>query len=584
MKTDKDAFSTPADLRRKAEEKLKEKMDDAALPRGAADTKRLLHELQVHQIELEMQNEELIQSRAEAEAALAAYTDLYDFAPVGYFTLDREGTIRQANLFGARMLGVERSQLKNLYFRKNVWEEDRSVFNTFLEHVFAGRENKTCEVRLRKHRADPIWVQIEAIVAEDGRDCRVVAMDITKCRRAEEDRNMLEAELFEARKMESVGRLAGGVAHDFNNLLTAILGSSEMLADALDVNDPLFFEVNEIIKAAQNAAGLTQKLLAFSRKQIIAPKALDLNHEVERLRMMLSRLIGEDIDLVFKPAADLWRAMIDPEQIGQILVNLALNARDAMPEGGQLTIETSNVVIQGEYRASGTGPVPGEFVLLAVSDTGRGMEKEVLDKIFEPFFTTKGKDKGFGLGLSVVYGIIKQHGGSIVADSKRGRGSKFKVYLPRAMEIGEAVAEHAVLGPATVAGTGAKTVLLVEDQQMVRRLAKKILEQNGYLVLEAVDGADALLKSRKYEGVIHLLLTDVVMPNMNGGELYARLAKIRPGICVVFMSGYTDDILGQQEVQGAKTFFLQKPFKMNDLLKTVQEALLGPNPATPPET
>jgi PAS domain S-box-containing protein len=404
-----------------------------------------------------------------------------------------------------------------------------------------------------------------------------VAWEIAERKRAEEEKKKLEDQLGQSQKMESIGQLAGGVAHDFNNLLQGILGFSEIMQSEIDPNDPLSRYVEEIIKAAENAAALTSQLLTFSRKQIIVLKVINLNTIVKRSQTMLARLIGEDLELKCILAEDLWPTKADPAQIDQILVNLAVNSRDAMPDGGKLTIETANVTMDEEFCQNHVGARPGEFIMLMVSDTGCGMAKEVLDKIFEPFFTTKEQGKGTGLGLSMVYGIVKQHEGFVFVSSEPRRGTTFTVYLPRATEIEVAEAPVEKFGHRPLGG--AETVLLVEDQDTVRHLARTILKQHAYRVLEAENGGEAFLMCEKYEGAIHLLLTDVVMPKMNGPELYRRLAQMRPEIKVLYMSGYADNALGQRGLLAPGMFFLAKPFKADELLRKVREVLDAKLPA-----
>lgn len=395
------------------------------------------------------------------------------------------------------------------------------------------------------------------------------AHDISERKRAEEEKARLEEQYIQAQKMESIGRLAGGVAHDFNNLLTTISGYAEMIESSLDSSDPLSGDVKEILKASDSAARLTSQLLAFSRKQTIDPKVVDINEKMERSQKMLKRLIEEDIDLLFVPDKDLWRAKIDPGQLDQILLNLTVNAHDAMPKGGKLTIETANVAIDEAYCVIHQNAKPGEFVMLAVSDDGCGMEKEVLDDIFEPFFTTKQKEEGTGLGLAMVYGIVKQHGGFINAYSEPDQGTSIKIYLPRVRKEVSEIGEH--VGESKLGGT--EMVLLAEDEDQVRGLATRILKENGYRVLEANNGGDAYLKCKGYEEEIHLLVTDVVMPEMNGKELYELIAPVRPGIKVLYLSGYTDNAIAHRGVLEEGTSFLQKPFRAAELLRKVREAL-----------
>ena len=382
----------------------------------------------------------------------------------------------------------------------------------------------------------------------------------------------LEGQLRQSQKMESIGRLAGGVAHDFNNLLTIIIGYSEIIESSLEPNDRLAGDVKEVLNAADRASRLISQLLAFSRKQTIDPKVLNINETVERSRKILKRLIEENIALLFVPDKNLWQTKIDPGQLDQIILNLAVNARDAMPDGGKLTIETKNVVFDETYRKTHLFIKPGEFVMLAVSDDGCGMEKEVLANIFEPFFTTKGMEKGTGLGLSTVYGIVKQHGGFINAYSEPGHGTSFKIYLPRGWEEIDEITWR----KGDTAAVGTETVLLAEDEQQVRMLATRILEENGYTVLAAGDGDSAHLICNECEKDIHLLLTDVVMPEMNGKDLYDQIALTRPGIKVLYLSGYSDNAIAHHGVLKEGTAFLQKPFKAVDLLRKVRKVLNQP--------
>ncbi|MGB8594079.1 MAG: ATP-binding protein, partial [Candidatus Sulfotelmatobacter sp.] len=341
------------------------------------------------------------------------------------------------------------------------------------------------------------------------------------------ERRALEQQLQQSQKMEAVGRLAGGIAHDFNNLLMVISGYSEFLLDRLGPDPALRGPAQEIAGASQRASSLTRQLLAFSRKQMLAPKILDLNEVVTENLKMLTRVIGEDIDLVMVPAAVLGSVRADAGQIDQVIMNLALNARDAMPSGGKLTIETSNVSLDEEYARFHAPLRPGDYVMLSISDTGLGMDSETQSHIFEPFFTTKGT-KGTGLGLSTVYGIIKQSGGYIWVSSESGKGTTFKIYLPRVAERAETLAQVVSSEEAVFTEPGTETILLAEDEANLRYLARQFLEKQGYQVIEAADGAVAMQIAVAHEGVIHLLLTDVIMPGMNGRELAQRISEIRP--------------------------------------------------------
>jgi PAS domain S-box-containing protein len=386
------------------------------------------------------------------------------------------------------------------------------------------------------------------------------------------ERRMLEQQLRQSQKMEAVGRLAGGIAHDFNNLLMVISGYSEFLLDRLGPEPALRAPAQEIASAAGRATSLTRQLLAFSRKQMMAPKILDLNGIVTENLKMLTRMIGEDIDLVMVPAAGLGAVRADAGQIEQVIMNLAVNARDAMPSGGKLTIETSNVSLDEEYARFHAPLRPGDYVMLTISDTGLGMDAETQSHIFEPFFTTKGL-KGTGLGLSTVYGIIKQSGGYIWVYSEPDKGTTFKIYLPRVAERVESLPQFVAPADSVAAEPGTETILLVEDEANLRYLARQFLEKQGYRVIEAADGVVAVQIAVAHSGVIHLLLTDVIMPGMNGRELAQRMAEIRPNTKVLYMSGYTENVIGHNGTLDAGVRLLQKPFTLRDLKSKVREVL-----------
>jgi two-component system cell cycle sensor histidine kinase/response regulator CckA len=395
--------------------------------------------------------------------------------------------------------------------------------------------------------------------------------DITERKRAEEEKARLESQLIQAQKMESVGRLAGGVAHDFNNMLGVIVGYAELIKSQLVADDPLFKDVLEIEKAANHSRDVTRQLLAFSRKQLIEPRPLDLNDLIKNTQKTLSRLIGEDIELCFNPGEDLWKINFDPSQVDQILINLAVNARDAMLNGGQLTIETANVQLDEAYCREHLADTPGDYVMLSVKDSGVGMDKETLSHAFEPFFTTKEVGKGTGLGLSTIYGIIKQNGGSIHVYSEPARGTAFKIYIPRKMQEDEIAATT----EDSLVISGSETILLVEDEDMVRDMTTAMLEKIGYSVRVAETPQEALLFCENNDIPIDLLITDVVMPEMNGTELRDRIKAIRPGIKVLFMSGYTSNVIGHHGVLDKGVHFVQKPFGLKGLARKVRDAIIG---------
>jgi len=382
----------------------------------------------------------------------------------------------------------------------------------------------------------------------------------------------LEDQFAQAQKMESVGRLAGGVAHDFNNKLAIVNGYAEMALDMIDPSDPLRETIQEIHTAGKQSAGIVRQLLAFARKQTISPMQLDLNDTISSMLKMLQRLIGENIDLTWHPGRNLWQVKIDPSQVDQIMANLAVNARDAIEDVGKLIIETENVVVDEDHCWQYSYFVPGRYVMLAVSDNGCGMEKQVQDNLFEPFFTTKGVGKGTGLGLSTIYGIVKQNNGFINVYSEPGQGTTFKIYLPPNEEQESGSSPHLKESPKRIP-TGSETVLLVEDEPAILKMGRGMLEKLGYKVLTAEKPEDALRLAEEYEDKIHILITDVVMPGMNGRDLAAKVSISSPAIKTLYMSGYTADVIAHHGVLDEGVYFIQKPFSMQDLAVKVREAL-----------
>ena len=381
----------------------------------------------------------------------------------------------------------------------------------------------------------------------------------------------LQAQFLQAQKMETVGQLAGGIAHDFNNLITAINGTADLASLGLRQGDPLRTDFERIRKTGERAASLTRQLLAFSRKQFMAPEVLDLNAVVTDMQDMLQRLLGEDIELMVMPAQSGGSVLVDRGQVEQLVMNLAVNARDAMPDGGALTIETDDVELDDSYAATHPSVNPGPHVMLAVSDTGVGMGEAIRSRIFEPFFTTKGPGKGTGLGLAMVYGIVKQSGGSIWVYSEPGKGTTFKIYLPRVE--GVQPPREPPPRPTPTAVTGTETILVVEDEEFLRELAARMLQMAGYTVLTASDGEEALQLLGRYDSPVHLVLTDVVMPGISGRELATRLATSHASVKVLYTSGYTDDVILRHGLLDRTTHFLSKPYSMDDLTRKVREAL-----------
>ena len=377
-----------------------------------------------------------------------------------------------------------------------------------------------------------------------------------------------------AQKMEAIGTLAGGIAHDFNNLLSVVLSYSSMMIADLKPADPMRADLEEVQAAGRRAADLTRQLLVFSRQQILQPILVDLTEIASQVERMLKRLIGEDIDLITTGAPALGKVMVDPSQVEQIIMNLAVNARDAMPDGGTLTIETADVVLDTAYATEHVGVTAGPHVMLAVTDTGTGMDKALVARIFEPFFTTKEKGKGTGLGLSIVFGIVEQSAGSIAVDSEPGHGTTFRIYFPRAEDVVDG--ECAVAMPTATTPRGVETILLVEDEEQVRKVARMILLRSGYDVLEAQSGGDALLLCEHHPSPIHLLLTDVVMPHMSGRQLADRLKLIRPEMKVLYMSGYADNAVIHHGILDTDIALLQKPLTLESLTRKVRLVLAQP--------
>jgi nitrogen-specific signal transduction histidine kinase len=397
-----------------------------------------------------------------------------------------------------------------------------------------------------------------------------IIRDITDHKRTEREMKALEEQLRQSQKMEAIGRLAGGIAHDFNNILTIIQGYCQLSLYELKGDHPLRENIEGIKKSTDRASGLIRKILAFSRRQVMEMRVVDLNALLMDLDKLLRRIIGEDIELVTFLAEDLGRVKVDPGQIEQVILNLAINAKDAMPNGGKLTIETANAELDEVYARSHASVTPGHHVMLSVSDTGVGMSPEVKERIFEPFYTTKEKGKGTGLGLSTVYGIVKQSGGNIWVYSELGQGTTFKIYLPWAEATSEEKIEKVVKEEPP---RGSETILVVEDEEELRKLAAQYLQKQGYRVLEAPEGEEALFICGKYKEPIHLLVTDVVMPGMSGRELSERLIALRPEIKILYMSGHTNSAIFQQGVLEPGVILLQKPFTLEGLARKVREVL-----------
>ena len=511
-----------------------------------------------------------ITERKRTEQALRLLIDgVRDY---GMFVVDPAGRILTWNAGAERLKG---------YSTEEILGQDSRRFYPPAD-VAAGKPDLVLEAARAHGRAEDEGWRVRKdgtrfwanVVVTSLSDSTGMHLGFAKISRDLTERRKLEDQVRQAQKLEAIGSLAGGVAHDFNNVLSVILSYSEMLIEDLRPADPMRSDLEEIKAAAMRATDLTHQLLAFGRQQILQPKPVNLNDIVTTIERMLRRLVGESVEFTFLPDSTLGAAHLDPSQVDQVVINLVVNARDAMLHGGKLTIETTNVELDHEYAAHHVGVAPGPYVMLAVSDTGDGMDAETQKRIFEPFFTTKKLGKGTGLGLSTVFGIVRQSGGHIWVYSEPGRGTVFKIYFPRTDQA-------AVVTPPVPLGLprdGTETILLVEDDERVRSLARTILQRHGYHVLEAQSGGDALLICEQHGATIHLLLTDVVMPRMSGRQLAERLRSIRPAMKVLYMSGYTDNSIVHHGVLDSDVNFLQKPITPESLTRKVREVIDSDGP------
>src|SRR6266436_7411951 len=493
------------------------------------------------------------------------FRSLVHDAPYGIYRITLDGKLLQVNPALVKMLGYESDEeLMRCDVEKDICR-DPETHQRLVRDYWRKQDFRDVEAQWRRKDGKIITVKMTGHPVLEKADSpayfEVFAEDIT-------ERRSLERQLFQSQKMEAIGRLAGGIAHDFNNILGVILGHSDILDEQIGADVRLRKSVEATRRAAERAAALTMQLLAFSRKQVIEPIVVDLNASVMEVEKMLHRVIGEDIELAIRLQADLGRVKADPGQLSQVLMNLAVNSRDAMPSGGKLVIETANVELDDTYGRQHLGAKPGPHVMLAISDTGTGMDSETLSHIFEPFFTTKETGKGTGLGLSMVYGIIKQNNGYIMAYSESGRGTTFKIYFPRTQESVSPVHRANDEIP-----SGTETVMVVEDEAALRELTCVLLEDAGYTVLESSGAEDALETAKDMHRKIDLLLTDVVMPRLDGRELANQMVSLRPDLKVLYMSGYTDDIIVHRGVLTQGAVLVQKPFTKRTLLQKVRETL-----------
>lgn len=534
--------------------------------------RQILYELRVHQIELEMQNEELRRTQEQLDAARTRYFDLYDLAPVAYFTLSDKGLILEANLTAAYMLGVARSALVKQPMTRFILKEDQDIYYFRRKQLVETGAPQLCELQMTKADGKPFWALLESNATRDvdGTSVyRVTISDINESKKAEEEAQQLHAQLIQAQKMEVVGQLAGGIAHDFNNILAAIIMQLDLLRLRPQVpRDMLSEAVDELLTSANRASNLTRQLLLFSGRQPMSRTRNDINDIVVDLTNLLERLIGEQITLTVDLCEDPMWIDGDVGMIRQVVTNLCVNARDAMPNGGCLTVATRSVLLDEEAITRHSVAQPGPYVCLSVSDTGSGMESTVLEHLFEPFFTTKPKDKGTGLGLATVNGIVTKHEGFVEVESQLGKGSIFSVYLPRVAHTVSAVEYN---DESESLQGGDESILFVEDEDAMRRIASDCLREIGYRVTEAVNGVEALRIWERENGAFDLLLTDMVMPGgVSGLDLFSRLKEKNANLTTIISSGYNLELLETERIAAQEVTFLHKPYNIATLATTVR--------------
>ncbi|MBU1106877.1 MAG: PAS domain S-box protein [Candidatus Riflebacteria bacterium] len=519
-------------------------------------------------LELAAKNKSLLQ---ESEAKFA---HVFEAANVGKSITSLDGKIEVNKAF-CELVGYSPEEMREKKWQDITPPDEIKFTENLLTPLLKGEKDSIRFNKRYVHKNGSfVWADVSVAIQRDndGKPQHFITtiVDITDRINAELEKERLQLDLVQAQKMDAIGKLAGGVAHDYNNVLSVILGYTEMALERVDPNDSLHADLQEVYNAAQCSADITRQLLAFARKQVAVPKVLDLNNTLEGMLKMLRRLIGEDIDLVWVPVRDLWSIKFDPSQLDQILTNLCINARDAIGGVGKVSIEFENKTIDEGFSQNHFDFVPGEFVQLTVSDNGCGMDRETLTNIFEPFFTTKDLGHGTGLGLATVYGIVRQNNGFVNVYSEPGKGTAFKIYLPR--HVGE-VEELSVQDDFNAALGRGETVLIVEDEVSILKLATKILKSNGYNVIGATNPCEALILAEKHAGDIHLLITDVILPELNGRQLSERLCALYPKIKVLFMSGYTADVIARRGIIDEGVNFIQKPFSVNNFTAKARHAI-----------
>ena len=557
-------------LRRQAE-KFLDRRPQAIQEVPAEDIHLLIHELHVHQIELEMQNDELRRAQLEIAVARDRYSFLYDFAPIGYFTFNQYGQILQVNLTGATSLGVERANLVNRPFSRYLSKQDQDVFRSHRLETFRTRTPQACEIQLKRRNGTDFYARLDSIAVQDadGKFNRLLTAvtDIDANKRAAQEKEKLEYQLQQAQKMKAIGTLAGGIAHNFNNLLMGIEGRTSLMLIDLDAGHPHYEHLQAIEKIIRSATKLTRELLGFARGGRYEIRAMDLNLLLKSTSEAFV-LTRKDIEIRTEFQEQIWTVEVDCGQIEQVLLNLYVNAMQAMPAGGTLFLQTENIVL--EHPADGPLDLPaGRYVGVSVADTGVGMDETTRQQVFEPFFTTKAMGKGAGLGLAFVYGVIRNHSGSVTVHSRKNEGTTFQFYLPASTK--EASAAEKKQSSAIFVGT--ETVLLVDDEDLILEVGAAMLRKLGYEVLTAQSGRDALAMYGEYHARIAAVVLDLIMPVMRGGETYDRLREVNSQIKVLLSSGYDIDGEAADILKRGCGGFIQKPFNLEDLSKKLRQVL-----------
>lgn len=580
-------------LRRKAEELLEIKLSKSPAPSSGDDTLKLIHELQVHQIELEMQNEELILSRASAEEAAEKYIQLYDFAPSGYFTLSKDGEIIDLNLSAAKLLGKDRQSLKNRLFRAYLSYESKHIFNTFLEKAFAGKCKESCEVTLSINANLPSFVHLDGVVNENDGQCLVTAIDITQRKNAEEElkkhREHLEElveertnelniernKLLKAQEIENIGILSAGVAHNFNNILSVILGYSNLLLEEYDDGGNHRDYIENIIKQIKRASTIADQLISFAKPEEPHMQAVDLVELIKETAQLLQDPFAKDnIEVKLSIDSKCRPILAESEQIRQLLVNVLSNSADAMENnGGVIEIEVKELFLDSK-------DVPnfkmeaGNYLMLSIKDSGHGMTKNVMEKIFNPFFTTKEVGKGTGLGLYTVHNTIRDHKGGVSIESEPGKGATFKFYFPvlEVPLIGKETSDEIPKKEEPTSIEGRARILVAEDEEMLRVVYELTLAKLGHRVTLACDGLEALELFKANPDDFDIIITDQAMPKMRGTQLCMEALKIRPEIPVMLVTGYSNESESMAKACGVK-YFMRKPIATEELSKVIEESL-----------